>query len=250
MEFRFDDAAVRITHPDRSALLADVSDRLAAGRGFALATLNLDHLEKLRRLPDFRAAYAAQDMVVADGNPVVWLSRIAGRPVGLVPGADLVVPLARIAAERDVPVALVGSTPAALDGAAAALGAAAPGLRVALRHAPAMGFDPAGPEGAAVLDRVAASGAGLCLIALGAPRQEMLAARGRAALPTVGFASVGAGLDFLAGHQRRAPVWMRRVALEWLWRASQDPARLGPRYLRGIAALPGLALSALRMRRR
>jgi exopolysaccharide biosynthesis WecB/TagA/CpsF family protein len=250
MEFRFGDAAVRITHPDRAALLADVSERLAAGRGFALATLNLDHLEKLRRLPDFRAAYAAQDMVVADGNPVVWLSRIAGRPVGLVPGADLVLPLARIAAERDVPVALVGSTPAALDGAAAALRAAAPGLRVALRHAPAMGFDPAGPEGAAVLDRIAASGAGLCLIALGAPRQEMLAARGRAVLPAVGFASVGAGLDFLAGAQRRAPVWMRRVALEWLWRASQDPARLGPRYLRGIAALPGLALSALRMRRR
>ncbi len=249
MDFRFGSQTVRINQPDAGALLAEVAARLARGQGFALATLNLDHLEKLGRMPAFRAAYAAHDLVVADGNPVVWLSRLAGRPVRLAPGADLVLPLARAAAAAGAPVALVGSTAAALDGAAARLLAEVPGLAVAARIAPPMGFDPEGAGADRVLADLGASGARLCFLALGAPRQELLAARGRAALPAMGFASVGAGLDFLAGTQRRAPAWMRRAALEWLWRAGTAPRRLGPRYLRGIAVLPGLVRQALALRR-
>ncbi|WP_052176639.1 hypothetical protein [Paracoccus sanguinis] len=98
MEFAYPDGArVRLTHADAPSLLAEVAARLEAGQGFALATLNVDHLEKLGREAGFRAAYAAHDLVVADGNPVVWLSRLSGRPVGLVPGSDLVVPLVRAA---------------------------------------------------------------------------------------------------------------------------------------------------------
>ncbi len=81
------------------------------GEGFALATLNLDHLVKLRASGAFRRAYGAQDLVVADGNPIVWLSRLAGRKVELVPGgSDMVLPLAEVAADEGVRVALVGST--------------------------------------------------------------------------------------------------------------------------------------------
>lgn len=247
--FTFADTAVRVTHRTEADLLAAAAARLAAGDGFAVATLNLDHMVKLRASAAFRAAYAAQDFVVADGNPVVWLSRLAGSPVGLVTGSDLVLPMARVAAAAGIAVALVGSTQHALDAAAAAMQAAVPGLRVVLRHAPPQGFDAEGPPGAAALDRIAASGAGLVFLALGAPRQEMLAARGRAALPAVGFVSVGAGLDFLAGEQRRAPRWMRRFALEWLWRATRDPLRLGPRYVRCALILPGQAMQAWRQRR-
>ena len=81
MEFRKHGTAVTINLPTRAALEAAISARLAAGEGFALATLNLDHLVKLRRDAAFRRAYAAQDYVCADGNPVVWLSRLAGREV-------------------------------------------------------------------------------------------------------------------------------------------------------------------------
>lgn len=110
--------------------------------------------------------------------------------------------------------------------------------------APGFPFDPDSPEADRLLDRIAASGAGLCLLAIGAPRQERLAARGRARCPATGFASIGAGIDFLAGHQRRAPLFMRRARLEWLWRAALSPRRLGPRYLRGAMILPGLARRA------
>ncbi|MBP9183826.1 MAG: WecB/TagA/CpsF family glycosyltransferase, partial [Fuscovulum sp.] len=91
-------------------------------------------------------------------------------------------------------------------------------------------------------------GSGLCLVALGAPRQERLAALGRQLAPAVGFASVGAGVDFLAGHQRRAPPWVRAIAMEWLWRALSAPRRLVPRYAACAAILPSEALRALRQR--
>ncbi len=249
MTFAFGDTRIAVNTPDRATLLAQVRKRLCAGEGFALATLNLDHLVKLERDAAFRAAYAAQDIVVADGNPVVWLARLARRPVALVPGSDLVVPLARLAAEMDVPVALVGSTPQTLARAREGLRAQVPGLEVALERAPPTGFDPDSDSARAVLEQIAASGARLCLLALGAPKQEALAARGRRLAPGVGFASIGAGLDFIAGTQRRAPDWVRRLALEWLWRLLSDPARLGLRYWRCALILPRHARAAWRLRR-
>lgn len=238
------DGSVAITTPTRPALLAEVEARLTARKGFALATLNLDHLVKLGRDPAFRAAYAAQSHVVADGNPVVWLQRLAGRPVDLVPGSELITPLVAMAARLGVPVALLGSTEATLTLTAARLRADHPGLTLVACIAPPQGFDPAGPAGEAVLTQLAATGARLCFLALGAPKQEILAARGLAMLPQTGFVSIGAGLDFIAGTQKRAPLWVRRIAMEWLWRMALSPRRLARRYLDCALILPGLALSA------
>ena len=234
--------------PDQARLEAEILSRFAAGTGFSLATINLDHLVKLGTSPDFLAAYAAQDLVVADGRPVVWLSRLAGRPVELMPGSDMVLPLCRLAVQAGVPVALVGSTPEALSDASTALTVAVPGLDLVWCHAPSGVFDPGGPEAEQILRSLDEKGVRLCFLALGAPKQELLAARGRDLAPRVGFASVGAGLDFLGGHQRRAPLWMRRLALEWLWRALSSPGRMVPRYLKCFAILPGQILRALRIR--
>ncbi|MEL6794630.1 MAG: WecB/TagA/CpsF family glycosyltransferase, partial [Pseudomonadota bacterium] len=132
-------APVCVNTPSKAALLDEIASRLSAGRGFALATVNLDHLVKLRASAAFRAAYADHDLIVADGNPIVWLSRLAGRPVELAPGADLVAPLMRLAAEADAPVAFVGSTSEALEAAAARLSAEVPGLRIAALIAPPYG---------------------------------------------------------------------------------------------------------------
>ena len=233
----------------QAGLLRDIAARFAAGLGFSVATLNLDHVVKLRRDPGFRAVYARQTHVVADGNPIVWLQRLAGAPVDLVPGSDLVAPLMALAAGMAVPVALLGSNDEVLAVAATRLEAAHPGLRVAVRIAPPYGFDPEGTAAEGYLDRIGASGARLCLIALGAPKQERLAARGLERLPHCGFVSVGAGLDFVAGAQRRAPVWVRRLALEWGWRLARDWRRMAARYRDCAAILPGLGLAALRARR-
>lgn len=248
MEFRFAETTIRVTHADNPALVSDVARRLARGQGFALATVNLDHLVKLERDPAFRAAYAQQDMVVADGNPIVWLSKLAGRPVRLVPGSELVLPLVRAAAAAGRPVSLLGSTEASLQAAMTCLQRQVQGLLVGALMAPPMGFDPEGADARAMLEGLQALGPGLCLIALGAPKQERLAALGRQIAPEIGFASVGAGVDFIAGTQRRAPRWMQAIAMEWLWRAMSAPRRLMPRYAACAAILPGEALKAMRLR--
>ena len=248
MEFRFSNRTLAVNVPDAEALLAAVQARLRAGQGFALATINLDHLVKLRAMRGFLEAYGQHDLVVADGNPIVWLAALAGRRIALVPGSDMVLPLAEVAAGVGVGVALVGSTEASLAAAAAAMQRQVPGLEIVARIAPPMGFDPEGTGAEALLAAIEASGARLVFVALGAPKQEMLAAQGRQRLPGVGFASVGAGLDFLAGTQRRAPAWVRAVAMEWAWRLASSPGRLAGRYARCLAILPGHMLRALWMR--
>merc|ERR1712034_123912 len=107
-----------------------------------------------------------------------------------------------------------------------------------------MGYDPDGEAAAADLARLAGDGAGLCFLALGAPKQERLAARGRDLAPRTGFVSVGAGLDFIAGHQRRAPRWVRKLAMEWLWRMASNPRRLAGRYAACALTLPGLVVQS------
>ncbi len=250
MQFAVGDDRIALTVPDRQTLLSIVETRLAARQGFALATMNVDHLEKLRSDADFRAAYAQHDLIVADGNPVVWLARLGGQKVSLVPGSDLVQPLCALAARLDRSVAILAGTQQGGQDAARRLTAAHPGLAVSLVAAPGFPFDPHGAEADTLLDRLNASGASLCLLAVGAPRQEILAARGRTICPQVGFASVGAGIDFVTGTQRRAPRLFRAARLEWLWRAALSPRRLGPRYARGALILPGHALRALRARSR
>lgn len=234
-----------INVPTSPALLKTIGSCLDRGEGFAVATLNLDHIVKLRRDARFRRAYAAQTHVVADGNPVVWLSKLAGlREVQLVPGSELITPVMALAARKGAPVALFGSTEMVLRETMARLEADHPGLKVVACIAPPMGFDPESPEADAALDQMAASGARICLLALGAPKQEVLAARGFARHSGLGFLSIGAGLDFIVGHQERAPVWVRRIAMEWLWRMLSNPKRLAKRYFDCAVELPGLAIAA------
>jgi exopolysaccharide biosynthesis WecB/TagA/CpsF family protein len=243
-----DGCTVRINAPDARTLLAAVEARLAAGEGFAVATINLDHMVKLRTDPAFRDAYARQTYVVADGNPIVWLCALAGRKVDLTPGSELVEPLCALAARMGAPLALLGANDDTLAAAATKLEADHPGLKVVAKIAPPYGFDPEGAGADACLDQVAASGAKLCLLALGAPKQEILAARARARVPGCGFVSVGAGVDFVAGAQVRAPVWVRKLAMEWLWRMASNPRRLFGRYFGCALIVPELAYRAIASR--
>jgi exopolysaccharide biosynthesis WecB/TagA/CpsF family protein len=241
-------SGVVVNVASRDLLLADLEQRLADGQGFSVATLNLDHVTKLRALPDFKEAYQRQTHVTADGNPIVWFSRLAGQDVSLVPGSELIEPVTEIATRLGFSIALFGATQASLDAAAKALKARFPEVKVATTLAPPMGFDPAGPAADGFIKDLAASGARVCFLALGAPKQEIFAARARTQIPDMGFLSIGAGLDFISGSQVRAPRIVRAFAGEWLWRLAHDPRRLARRYGACIAVLPGLMMRALKAR--
>lgn len=239
---------IHVTVESQSALLADVERCLQARSGFSVATLNLDHVVKLAQDPVFRQAYQAHSYVTADGNPIVWLSRLAGQKISLVQGSELVAPLVALAALNHVPVAIFGTSEQALEAAVEVLSARHAGLEVVLARAPAMGFNPMGALAAEDIKAIGESGAGLCFLALGAPKQEVFASRAQAALPNVGFVSVGAGLDFIAGTQIRAPRWVQASAAEWVWRLMADPKRLAARYGSCIRVLPRFFVRAIKTR--
>jgi len=243
------DGSVKINAHSRDALLRQLRPHLQAGTGFAVATLNLDHIVKMRTHPAFLEAYRNHSHVTADGNPVVWLSRFAGDEVSLATGSDMIDPLCALAAELEVNVAFFGASMETLDTAKEVLQARHPALRVLLCRSPEMGFDPKSDAAQAHIDALAQSQAGLCFIALGAPNQEIFAARLHQALPNLGIVSIGAGLDFLAGRQTRAPQWVRRLALEWLWRLLLNPKRMAGRYAACVAVLPELVQTVWQHRR-
>jgi len=243
-----DNGPLTVTAPHLSELLTDLGARLKAKQGFSVATLNLDHVVKLRNNAEFRTAYAAHSHITADGNPIVWLSRLAGQNVALIPGSELIEPLVALAAKHNVPIALYGSEDTALTRAKQALQERYPGLEVAFCRSPEMGFDPDGSTATADMNALSASGARLCFIALGAPKQERLAVRAQTLHPQIGFVSIGAGLNFIAGTEKRAPKWIRAIAAEWIWRMLADPKRLIGRYASCLLAMPGLTLKAIRAR--
>ena len=213
------------------AAVTAIADAAERGEAAATFTLNLDHLVKLRTNAAFRRAYRAARFVTADGAPVVHLARSQCNHIERTTGADLVLPLAEEAARRGLPIYLFGSSAEVLAIAGQRLAAnTEDSLSIAGSEAPAMGFDPEGPAADAAIDRIAKSGARICFLALGAPNQELLAARAVARGVPVIFVCIGAALDFIAGAQVRAPGLMQRHGLEWLWRLATNPRRLATRY--------------------
>lgn len=221
----------RINIPTETALIDRILTDVGERRGGTVFTLNLDHLSKLRRDAGFRAAYERATYVTADGVPVVMLARAEGATIDRVTGADLIVPLSRAAAIARVPIYFFGTSESVLETAIERLRQIVPDLVVAGFEAPPMGFDPHGEAAREAARRITASGAGICFVALGAPKQELFADTAAAAADGVVYLGIGAALDFIAGHRTRAPRALQVVGLEWLWRAMQEPRRLIPRYV-------------------
>jgi len=234
--------AVAINAPTLAFAVAEVMKRAERGEGFTLFTLNLDHLVKMRETPAFAAVYRRANLVTADGWPIVWLARREHVACERTTGADLVDPVCKRAAESGVPVYFVGPGANAQARALTALKARYEKINIAGASAPWFSAQPAAEDIDALAERIRASGARLVFVALGAPKQELVADLLAARCPGVGFMCVGAALDFISGETRRAPIWMRTTNLEWLWRMLHDPRRLAWRYAKCAAIFALFAL--------
>jgi N-acetylglucosaminyldiphosphoundecaprenol N-acetyl-beta-D-mannosaminyltransferase len=201
------------------------------GRARVAVTPNVDHLVRLDAQPELQRLYRNADYLFADGMPVVWASRLFGVPLpGRVTGADLLPALCERARAGGWKVVVVGGQPGheavLLDGFAVRF----PGLDLEV-ITPSMAFDPLGPEGHAVAERVRAVAPHITFVCVGMPKQERWALHHADKLPGGVMLCAGAAMEFAAGLRRRAPAWMQHAGLEWCWRVMQEPARLWRRYL-------------------
>jgi N-acetylglucosaminyldiphosphoundecaprenol N-acetyl-beta-D-mannosaminyltransferase len=180
--------------------------------------------------PDYQRVIDQSDMTVPDGVPLVWCLRRQGFPdQQRLFGPTLMQEWCAHAAREGLPIYLYGSTQATLDALVPRLQAAHPGLQVAGAVSPP--FRPlTDAEDAAAVEAIEASGAAVVFVGLGAPKQERWMAEHRGRVPAV-LIGVGAAFDYHAGNLRRAPTWMQRAGLEWLFRLVQEPRRLWRRYL-------------------
>lgn len=228
---------IDVDRVDERRVVALVLEAIEAGRGGRIVTPNVDILAAARRSREVRALIEASELVVADGAPLVWASKIAGTPLPQrVAGSDLVWSLAGAASQRGLKLALLGGTPDAVvrptERAATVLEDRYPGLKIVGSWCPPMGFENVEEHWRALVDRLDVAGPDLVYVGLGFPKQEHVIERLRAVAPRTWFLGCGASIDFIAGYRRRAPKWMQRSGIEWLFRLASEPRRLTQRYLR------------------
>lgn len=211
--------------------LQGIVDLVGRGDGGAVFTPNVDHVVKAETNADFRRAYSRADLCLADGMPILWAARLLGSPLPeKVSGSDLVRPLAKLAAEHGWRVYLLGGGPGVVEQAGGMM-ARDLGVHVVGTDAPLVAHDGSSVDAEAIVARVVAARPQLVLVALGAPKQELWIDRHRDAIRPAVAMGVGGSLDFLTGRVRRAPQWMSRAGLEWMYRLGQEPRRMWRRYL-------------------
>jgi N-acetylglucosaminyldiphosphoundecaprenol N-acetyl-beta-D-mannosaminyltransferase len=211
--------------------LERIAELVDAGEGGAVFTPNVDHVVKAESDVEFRRAYSSGSLCLADGVPILWAARLLGSPLpAKVSGSDLVLPLARLAGERRWRVYMLGGGPGVAAEAGVKLSREL-GVDVVGTDSPFVHEDGTTEQAEVTLRRIAGTRPHLVLVALGAPKQERFIDRYSDQLRPAVAVGVGGSLDFVAGRTRRAPAWMSRAGLEWLFRLGQEPRRLWRRYL-------------------
>jgi N-acetylglucosaminyldiphosphoundecaprenol N-acetyl-beta-D-mannosaminyltransferase len=205
--------------------------------GHYIVTANVDFTTQAYEDPDLKKIVFFADRVVCDGMPLVWLSHLVGKPLPeRVAGSDMVPLLLDICGREGHAVYFFGSDIATLIEASELCTKRYPGLRVAGVDSPPIGAVVEW-DNDALCEKMRNSGAKLLLVCLGCPKQErwIFAHHDETGIPlSIG---VGASLDFITGKQKRAPKWMQKTGLEWLWRMSTDPGRLVARYRKNFVFL-------------
>src|SRR3954454_13303916 len=208
-------------------VIATILRGLDRGKGGFVVTPNLHHLRELSRNRDLTPLFSVADLVVADGMPLVWASRLQGSPLPeRVAGSELIWSLTAEAARRDRSVFLLGGAPGTAEAAERRLRASYPGALLAGTYCPPFGFEFDADAVERVSERLREASPDIVFVGLGFPKQERLIAYLRSAFPEAWVLGVGYSFSFVAGDTPRAPGWMMRYGLEWLHRLVHDPRRL------------------------
>ena len=203
-------------------------DHIAARRGLLIGVVNVAKIVNIRKDRELRAALGEADIVLADGAPIVWLSKMVGRPLPQrVAGIDIMFELLKEANNRSYGIYFLGAKRAVVEKVIHVVRRDYPGVRIA-------GYRDgyfSEQEEQSVAEEIKNSRADILFVAISPPRKEVFLGKWREFMDVPICHGVGGSFDVVAGVARRAPVWMQKSGLEWLYRLIQEPRRMWKRYL-------------------
>lgn len=238
---------VRVCASDPESAAKYVLDRARRSERGTVCVANVDMVTRARRDPKLRDAMRSAALVVSDGMPLVWMLRKLGfSKADRVYGPDFMLRLCRECAHANLPVFLYGGSPDEIRAICRFFEQKLPGLQIAGAVSPPM-LPPDPPTDLDIAAAINSSGAKVVFVGLGCPKQEywMLNNSGHVDAVTVG---VGYAFAQISGLKSRAPEWMSRHGLEWMYRLGQEPRRLWRRYLIGNSLFVWYCLRELGVR--
>jgi N-acetylglucosaminyldiphosphoundecaprenol N-acetyl-beta-D-mannosaminyltransferase len=239
---------VRIDAVTNTTLLAQVDSFITCGRSHVVHFLAAHPTVEARSDPSYRSLLNEGDLNVADGMPVAIAARLQGSRGERLPGTDALHVVARWGLGKGVNHFLYGATDDTLERMRTNLERLYPGISIAGQEAPPFRVV-TDEEVDATVATIRDAGADVVWVGLGAPKQDLMGARLREREAAPVIMCVGAAFDFVGGVKRRAPEWMQRFGLEWLFRLISEPRRLWRRYLVGNTRfIVGVAVDLLRRR--
>jgi len=231
---------VRVDNVTTEETLSLMESFVADGRPHQVVTINPEFVVEAQRNESFAQALAQANLALPDGAGLMWASRLLGRPLReRVTGSDTVPLIAQLCAKRGYRLFLLGAGPGVAERAASVTMRDNPGLRIVGTYA----GSPDPSEEDEIVARIGAASPDFLLVAYGAPRQDLWIHRNLDRLGVPVCMGVGGALDFIAGVTRRAPKWMRKAGLEWMYRLCHQPWRW-----RRMLALPRFAYLVVRQR--
>ncbi len=197
-------------------------------------TPNVDHTNHHRINSEYRQVVKKAALVVADGMPIVWAARLFGTPLkGRVNGTDLFEALAEACAREGLSIYLMGALPGVAEECAKNLKLKSPSLRIAGTYSPAFGYLDNAEESEKMVRLVKEAKPDILFLGVTPPKGETWICRHFEEMGVPVSIQVGGSFDFVAGNVKRAPRFMQKTGLEWLFRFISEPRRLWRRYVIG-----------------
>ncbi|MES9950272.1 MAG: WecB/TagA/CpsF family glycosyltransferase [Candidatus Thiodiazotropha sp.] len=212
-----------------------------------VVTPNLNHLVILERNTEFKKAYKSASLTLVDGMPVKWSLSLLGKPIPeVVPGSSLTIKLLQTINETNqTSIFLLGAAEGVAKNAVENIKSNWPKVKISGYYSPPQGFEKDEKQNEKIISLLNEKNPDIIIVGLGAPKQELWIYNNSDRIRAGVALCVGATIDFISGEKRRAPTWMQKMGMEWVYRIYTEPRRLFKRYLLDALAFPMIFVKQL-----
>ncbi|BBK76264.1 WecB/TagA/CpsF family glycosyltransferase [Clostridium butyricum] len=216
---------------------------IASDRNSYVVTPNVDHIVKLETDAELQKIYEDADLILTDGMPLIWISKLKSTPIKeKISGSDLFPEICKLGAVKGYKLFLLGAAEGVAEKAAERLMQQFDGLNIVGTYSPSYGFENNQDEINHIIELINNCKPDILAVGLGAPKQEKFIYKYKEKLKVPVSLAIGASIDFEAGNIKRAPIWMQKNGLEWFYRLCMEPKRMFRRYLVDDLKILGISL--------